>query len=57
MDTLRNIITQNENLRRQESFLPDNETLVYVNQARERARTQSVMNVIVHNNPSFLRKS
>lgn len=57
MDKLRDIIVQNENLRRQETFLPNNETLTYVNQARERARTQNVMNAIVHNNPVFLRKS
>ena len=57
MDKIRDIITQNENLRKQESFLPNNETLSYVNQTRERAKTQNLMNTIIHNNPTILRKS
>lgn len=57
MDNITRTIIHNEMLRRQETFLPNNDTLAYVNQARERAKTQNVMNAIVHNNPSFLRKS
>lgn len=57
MDNVTRTLIHNEMLRRQEAFLPNNDTLTYVNQARERAKTNNLMNVIQHNNPAFLRKS
>lgn len=57
MDKLRDIIIQNENLRRQEAFLPNNETLDYVFAARQNGKSYNLMNTIIHNNPNILRNS
>lgn len=57
MDNITSTIITNNNMRRQESFLPNNNTLDYVNQARERARQNNLMNTIIHNNPAILRNS